>query len=316
MRARALAAGGGGEESGALLERAAARPTAGTDEVVAYVDWLLARGDASRAIASLDALVARDTTDVAARAKKAEVLGELGQTAESRAIWKDILEQDPESADAFLGLARLELDEGHVTEAADFARRAGRLAPRDPRPEMLEGEAFMKLGLLVEADSSLARAHAKNPRSWRVSLLRGIVQNRTNRPQEAVRTFEAILERNEALPDVHTELGWVLADREIDAARAESHARRALELAPDDARALTSLGWAQFRLGRKSDALASVDEAKRATPRDPRVLYARGLVLESLGRKLDARADLRRVLEIDPAFEHAIEVRAILEELH
>ncbi len=315
VRARALAAGAGGEESGAMLERAAARPTAGTGEVIAYADWLLARGDAGRAIASLDALVERDSTDIAAQAKQAEVLSALGRTAEAKAAWNRILERDPESPDALLGLARLQLDEGHAAEAADLARRAGRLAPRDARPETLEGEALLRLGLLAEADSSLARAQTKDPRSWRAALLRGNVLERTNRPQEAARSYDAILERNEQLPEVHAALAWVLADREIDAARAEQHARRALELAPEDVGALCALAWAELRLSRPKDALATIDEAKRESPRNARVYYVRGVILQSMGRRLDARGELRRVLDLDPKFERAEEVRSRIEEL-
>jgi Flp pilus assembly protein TadD len=137
-----------------------------------------------------------------------------------------------------------------------------------------------------------------------------------NRPQEAVSTFRAILERNEQLPEVHAELAWVLADREIDAVRAESHARRALALAPSDPRAFASLAWAELRLGRAPAALESINEAKRAAPRDPRVLYVRGAVLQTLGRTLDARAELRRAIEIDPGFERAADARLRLAELH
>jgi Flp pilus assembly protein TadD len=127
--------------------------------------------------------------------------------------------------------------------------------------------------------------------------------------------FEEILERNERLPEVHVALAWILAEREIDAVKAEDHARRAIELAPSSARAYAALAFAQMAQGRAEDALDTAADAKRLAPRDPRVLYVRGAILQALDRKNEARTELRRALEIDPAFERADEAQERLEEL-
>lgn len=314
IRARALAAGGGGNDAAAALERLATRSNATREEVFAYADWLLARGDAERALDAVDAFAARDSsaTDADALVKRAEALGALGRDADAEAAWNAALERRPGDASALLGLAGARLRAGRTAEAESLALRGERDHPHDARFPTLAGETALHAGRLAAADSALGRALDADARAWRAGILRALLEDRAGRTQEAMRRLETILERNERSSDAHAALAWILADREIDADLAETHARRAIELAPAESFGRAALAWALLKRGRSDDALAAADEAKDAGPRDARVAYVRGCVLQSLDREREARLEFRRALDLAPAFDHADDARTRL----
>ncbi len=318
-RARALAADPNDDEGGALLERLAARSDSPPEEILAYADWLLQRGDPKRALAVTEELAARDSTGAGAgaavHARQARALAALGRTADAEDEWRAAHESDPHDAEARLGFAGALLAAGRTEEALALAQRGEAESAGDARFATLAGEAHLRAGRHAEADSALARALEADPRAWRAGLLRGVLEERTDRPQEAVRRFESMLAQNERLPEVHAALAWVLADREMDALRAESHARRAVELAPGSPEAHVALAWSQLKLGRLESALRDADDAKRLAPHDARTAYVRGVILRFLDRGREARAELRRALELDPAFERSEEVRAHLDSI-
>jgi tetratricopeptide (TPR) repeat protein len=104
------------------------------------------------------------------------------------------------------------------------------------------------------------------------------------------------------------------AQNDIDGALAE--ARRALEIAPDYADALSYLGSTLVqRLGRFAEGLAALERARELAPDDPAVHYTLGWCYEFVAHRMKRRpqegfdpqelyrkaeASLRRCLELHP----------------
>jgi Flp pilus assembly protein TadD len=65
--------------------------------------------------------------------------------------------------------------------------------------------------------------------------------------------------------------------------------RKASELAPDDASITDSLGWAQFKRGRVSDAIDTLQKASKADPAQAEINEHLGDALYTLGRRYEAR---------------------------
>ena len=65
--------------------------------------------------------------------------------------------------------------------------------------------------------------------------------------------------------------------------------RKASELSPDDASIIDSLGWAQFKRGKLSEAIATLQRAAAKDPEQAEIQEHLGDALFTLGRRFEAR---------------------------
>jgi tetratricopeptide (TPR) repeat protein len=100
--------------------------------------------------------------------------------------------------------------------------------------------------------------------------------------------MERLLRRVIAIkPDYHhayNALGYSLADRGVRLQEARELIRKALTFAPSDPFIRDSLGWVEFRLGNKTEALKVLEAAYKARP-DAEIAAHLGEVLWSLGQR-------------------------------
>jgi tetratricopeptide (TPR) repeat protein len=109
---------------------------------------------------------------------------------------------------------------------------------------------------------------------------------------ERLDDMEKLLRRVIALkPDnahAHNALGYSLADRKQRLPEARDLVKRALELAPGDPFITDSLGWVEYRMGNRDEALRLLNQAYAARP-DTEIGAHLGEVLWALGQKEEAR---------------------------
>ena len=108
-------------------------------------------------------------------------------------------------------------------------------------------------------------------------------------------------------PEVHAVLGKIALYRDDDFRVAEEHARRAVELAPDDPEALRFLAIIEKILGRLEDAIAASRHATRVAPQVAAVWNGLGDALLAAGRNAEAAEALKRAISIQPAYVPALE---------
>jgi tetratricopeptide (TPR) repeat protein len=88
-------------------------------------------------------------------------------------------------------------------------------------------------------------------------------------------------------PDYHhayNALGYSLAERNTRLPEAKELIQKALTYAPDDPFISDSLGWVEFRMGNKTEALRILDAAYKSRP-DADIAAHLGEVLWSLGQR-------------------------------
>jgi len=94
-------------------------------------------------------------------------------------------------------------------------------------------------------------------------------------------------------------LGYMLTVHTQRYTEARKLIERALELEPEDAAILDSLGWVQFKLGKAGEARELLQKAHTKMP-DPEVAAHLGEVLWTLGEKDNAKSVWDRALKSDP----------------
>jgi tetratricopeptide (TPR) repeat protein len=154
---------------------------------------------------------------------------------------------------------------------------------------------------------------ADDPGAVQAMFMLGAAYERTGQLPEAVGVFQDLIARE---PDFHLALnylGYMWADHGENLGEALELIERALELDPDNAAYLDSLGWVYHRLGRHREALGELAKAAAAVPDDATIQEHLGDVHRALGDVEEARAAYRRAVELED--ENLREVRRKLAEL-
>jgi Flp pilus assembly protein TadD len=94
-------------------------------------------------------------------------------------------------------------------------------------------------------------------------------------------------------------LGYMWADQGVNLEQALALIERAVALQPDNGAYADSLGWAQYRLGRFSEARESLERAAELTPDNATIHDHLGDAYLALGDVERARAAYERALELD-----------------
>ena len=80
--------------------------------------------------------------------------------------------------------------------------------------------------------------------------------------------------------------------------------KKAIEIEPNDAFIIDSLGWAYFLLGNYDDATKVLEKALNILPFDATINNHLGDAYWKVGRKKEALSQWKKVLVYDPKFEY------------
>jgi Flp pilus assembly protein TadD len=106
-------------------------------------------------------------------------------------------------------------------------------------------------------------------------------------------------------------MGYGQLERGENMDSAEAMIRKASELAPDDGSITDSLGWAQFKRGKVSEAIATLQQAAEKDPDQSEIQEHLGDALYKSGRRYEARFAWNAAL-VTAEDEIAVRVKAKL----
>ena len=189
------------------------------------------------------------------------------------------------------------------TRRASILARQGRL--EDGRrllrqlPERTPEEARLKFNaefsLLREfkqyrlAYELMAKELQKAPDDVELLYEQSIVADKLGSADEMERLLRRIIALKPDYHQAYNALGYSLADRNIRLPEARELIRKAIEYAPSDPFIQDSLGWVEFRMGNRDEALRIFEQAYKAKP-DAEIAAHFGEVLWSVGQRERALA--------------------------
>ncbi len=198
-----------------------------------------------------------------------------GQLEQAMERYVEVLQSDPENADALYYVAVVACQGGEYEEGIKLARRAISIGPPQARLHNLLGQALYRQGERLEAIKNYDRAIALDPNFADAHGNRANVLADAGFPDEALKSFD-----------------------------------RALALKPDSAIDWLNRGALLQALGRHQEALASFQKAVTSAPDLAEAQVNRGNALKDLGQ-FDAGAgkpDSTRFDEADAAYSEAIKI--------
>ena len=179
--------------------------------------------------------------------------------------------------------------QGKVPQARELVRSAPERNPGDARAKMLaEAQVLREVKQWAEAYAVLDAANQRFPNDADLLYEQAMMAEKIGQ----LDAMEAQLRRVIALKPDHAHaynaLGYSLADRNLRLAEAKTLIERALQLTPGDPFITDSLGWVEFRLGNRDEALRLLRQAYKARP-DAEIGAHLGEVLWAMGQQEEAR---------------------------
>jgi Flp pilus assembly protein TadD len=210
-----------------------------------------------------------------------------------------LVRERPDMRVAWMTLAQIQRDSGHLDEAIASLRRARALGQSDPQTAMLLGSYLTERGAVAEAIAVLTPAATDSTADLQVLVALALAQARAGRSADAVSTLERARQMYPANSMLLVDLGTVhLMANERDQAR---HAfDEAVARNPALARAHSSLGAMNAEDGRADDAIAQWREATRLDPSEYGRIFLLGVSLARADRAGPARICLSFVADSAP----------------
>ena len=183
--------------------------------------------------------------------------------------------------------------QGKIKEARDLIRRVPEQSPGDARAKLLaETELLRENKMYAEAEQVMAEANKRFPDDTDLLYEQAMLDEKLDRVDDMERLLRRVIALKADHQHAYNALGYSLADRNIRLNEARELIKKALELSPGEPSITDSMGWVEYRLGNRDEAIKWLREAYQARP-DPEIAAHLGEVLWSAGRAEEARRVFR-----------------------
>jgi tetratricopeptide (TPR) repeat protein len=299
--------------------------------------FLLEKGDVSKALTELQAVVAHSPNNFVAQYELGRVHAARGELEQARQRFQKAIDLRPDYVVARLALARLELRGGEFDAALKSSEEVMAIDRTSTAARLIASSALMGQKKFAESRQLLDSMLQANPSAPDVLFQLGLVNLAENKYKEAADAFRRAYELNPAnlgglMGVVETEMAQNHHDQamqllQTEAAKAPNRMDLVLALGnvairagrydaavsyfqkvaaslPKGSKALGDLysriGEAYRRKGDLTNAIAALQKAREIIPENGVVLGTLALVLESAERWSEARQVYEVLLKLDP----------------
>jgi len=264
-------------------------------------------GDLSRAERELDRALQLNPDHNGARLARAKLMLRLGRDAAFRQELDILKEEVPDNIDVMLLQAAAARQAEDPQASVQFARRAFETSPVTGTVLAL-GSYQREAGDRAGARALYRNWLAENPDDIAVQLK--LAEDLMVAEQDATGAYRQILQREPDNVVALNNLAWLL--REGAPEQALEYARRAGELAPDNASTLDTLAVVEYLNGNVDQARRSIRRALESDPDHPSLLYHKAMIADAAGATREARDTLQKLLETGEDFPEKAQATALL----
>lgn len=272
-------------------------------------------GEASGALDVADSLLAIYPDSDRARTLRGRALLALKRPAEAVAALLEIAADSPAHAEARATAAETLVRAGDARRAREIVDGALAAHPASADLAIASSLIHELSGDGATARRTLEAAVAAAPRDAELLYALGSLEDRLGQPDRAIEVIQQILDRDPDHVSALNFIGFSLADRLVDLARADELLRRASRLEPANGYVLDSLGWLRFRQRRLRDAEKLCARARRLVPTEPEIVWHLAEIARAQGDRRRAVALMRRARRMEPEPALAARIDARLREL-
>ena len=185
--------------------------------------------------------------------------------------------------------ASLLAKQGKLSEARQLIRRVPEQTAADARAKFIaEAELLRGAKQWGETEKVLLQANKAYPDDTDLLYEQAMAEEKLNRVDEMERLLRRVMVLKPDHHHAYNALGYSLAERKIRLPEARTLIQKALELSPGEPFITDSLGWVEYRLGNREEAIRILRTAYQSRP-DPEIAAHLGEVLWSAGQNDEAR---------------------------
>ncbi len=236
---------------------------------------------------------------------KAIALHQAGQMAEAEELYRQILQECPDSAVVLCNMGLAVWSQGRPDEAEKAFRRSLAIAPGVTQVHNNLGLALKDQGRLVEAETSFKDALRADPVNAEAHNNLGLVLKEFGRLEDSGRAFQAAIKIRPDYFEALSNLGSIRLEQE-NLAEAAKLFKKAITIKPDYVEALYNLGICYRELGRYGESEENYRQAIRLRPTYAAAHNNLGILLANQGEFPEAEDCYRKALEIDPGHFRAL----------
>ena len=222
-------------------------------------------------------------------AQAAEQLGDF----KAAQAWLDQIEDPQRALEVELRRASLLARQGRMDEAVQLVRQAPESNEGEARAKVLaEAQLLRESKMYEQANQVLDKANLRFVNDTDILYEQAMLAEKLDRVADMERLLRRVMELRPDYYHAHNALGYSLADRGLRLPEAKALIQRALELAPGEPFIIDSLGWVEYRMGDRTEAIKHLRQAYQARP-DAEIASHLGEVLWVDGQLDEARRILR-----------------------
>lgn len=179
--------------------------------------------------------------------------------------------------------------QGRIKEAREVVQRTPERNADDVRAKLVaEAGVLRDVKHWKEAFEVLTSASERFRDDADLIYEQAMMAEKLNRMDELERLLRRVITLKPDSAQAYNALGYSLADRRVRLPEARQLIQKALELTPGDPFITDSLGWVEFRLGNRDEALRLLRQAYASRP-DPEIAAHLGEVLWAFGQQDEAK---------------------------
>jgi tetratricopeptide (TPR) repeat protein len=218
----------------------------------------------------------------------AQAADQRGDTKAANA-WLDKIDNPQRALEVQTRRAMLLARQGKLREARLLVQQVPERRPEDARAKLLaESQVLREVKHWSDAQAVLVSASERFPGDADLLYEQAMVAEKLQHIDEMERLLRRVIELKPDHQHAYNALGYSLADRSLRLPEAHSLIKKALELAPGDPFITDSMGWVEYRMGNRDEALRLLRQAYGSRP-DPEIAAHLGEVLWITGARDDAR---------------------------
>jgi len=219
----------------------------------------------------------------------------LSQAAEMRGdykaaeAWLNKVDSPQRALEVQTRRAALLARQGKIKEARELVQKVPERSPDDARAKLLaEAQVLRDVKRWREANDVLATANKRFPDDADLLYEQAMMEEKLSRLDDMERLLRKVIELKPDHQHAYNALGYSLADRNLRLPEAKTLIEKALTLAPGEPFITDSLGWVEYRMGRRAEAITLLRKAYSVRP-DTEIAAHLGEVLWVDGQRDEAR---------------------------
>lgn len=256
-----------------------------------------------------------DPKSTAALQALVSIYGDQKQPAKSVARASAQVAKAPDVSGHYfiLGLAHLANKESEQAEQA--LAKATDLDKQNVQAWVALAQVQTTRGSVDKAAASYQRAIEADPKQPVVYLLFGALEEGRNNWQRAQELYQKSLQAQPDFALAANNLAYLMLEHGGNIDAALSYAQVARRGLPDLPNTADTLAWAYYHKGAYSSAIDLLQEAVKKVPQNATYHYHLGMAYWKNNDKANAKQHLSRVLQLNPTYAQAPEIKQLLAQL-